>query len=205
MIASFLSRSLLQAYPARQTKTERDTAWSDHAKKESSVSTAPAIDLGDLSDEILTPQQLSQLVGKSTDQLATERHLGRGPAYVKYGKKVYYLRSDVVAFLTANRREPGSRLGHNRRKTSLPTGSGSLRGSFPGRDGCRAPIRGGAALENSARSYCRRSRESGTAPTKLRPKRLKQNLSYGAVFKRFPKRCIPLCPFSFGKDLNLGR
>ena len=70
---------------------------------------APAVDPSDLLrglPEIITPAALALLFDKSTDQLANERHAGRGPAYVKYGSRVFYLRSDVVAFLSANRRDP---------------------------------------------------------------------------------------------------
>jgi hypothetical protein len=56
--------------------------------------------------EIMTPPQLGAALGKSVDQLAHERCMRQGPAYVKYGSKVYYLRADVIAFLEANRRDP---------------------------------------------------------------------------------------------------
>jgi hypothetical protein len=65
----------------------------------------PTIDLGDL-PPVLTPKQLGDLLDKTTDALANERYFGRGPAYVKYGSRVFYLRSDVIAFLTANRHDP---------------------------------------------------------------------------------------------------
>jgi hypothetical protein len=69
---------------------------------------APPVDLGDLLDlpPILKPEQLGKLFNKSLEVLANDRYFGRGPAYVKYGRSVFYLRSDVIAFLTANRRNP---------------------------------------------------------------------------------------------------
>ena len=64
------------------------------------------VDLGDL-PPILKPEQLGQLLNKTLNVLANERYFGRGPAYVKYGRSVFYLRSDVIAFLSANRHDPG--------------------------------------------------------------------------------------------------
>jgi hypothetical protein len=65
----------------------------------------PPVDLGDL-PAIMTPTQLAPVFGKSTQQMANERYFGRGPAWVKYGSRVFYLRSDVIAFLSANRHDP---------------------------------------------------------------------------------------------------
>jgi hypothetical protein len=70
----------------------------------------PPVDLGDLLDHlppIMTPAQLGPLFGKTTQQMANERYFGRGPAFVKYGSRVFYLRSDVIAFLSANRHGGG--------------------------------------------------------------------------------------------------
>jgi hypothetical protein len=65
----------------------------------------PTIDLSNL-PEVMIPSQVGQVFNKSVDQLAFDRYRGRGPAYVKYGTKIYYLRSDLVAFLEANRHDP---------------------------------------------------------------------------------------------------
>lgn len=64
--------------------------------------------VGDLADlpAIMTPAQLGPVFGKSTQQLANERFFGRGLPYVRYGARIYYLRSDVIAFLQANRHDP---------------------------------------------------------------------------------------------------
>ena len=65
---------------------------------------APSLDPSAL-PEILTPTQLGAALGKSVEQLASERSLGKGPAFTKYGRRVYYLRSDVIGFLEANRKD----------------------------------------------------------------------------------------------------
>jgi hypothetical protein len=70
---------------------------------------ASPVDLGDLLDHlppVMTPVQLGQLFNKPLNVLANERYFGRGPAYIKYGSRVFYLRSDVIAFLAANRHDP---------------------------------------------------------------------------------------------------
>ncbi len=58
--------------------------------------------LADLSP-VLTPKQLAGVLEKSTDALAQERWLGKGIPFIKYGGRIYYLRSDVAAFFAANR------------------------------------------------------------------------------------------------------
>jgi hypothetical protein len=52
---------------------------------------------------VMTPKELGGVLGKSTDALAQERWLRKGIPFIKYGSRVYYLRSDVAAFLAANR------------------------------------------------------------------------------------------------------
>jgi hypothetical protein len=66
---------------------------------------APSIDLANL-PEVMTPIQYGAAVDKSVDQLAYERHMRKGPPYVRYGRRIYYLRADVLAFLEANRHDP---------------------------------------------------------------------------------------------------
>ena len=65
---------------------------------------APSIDLANL-PEIMTPPQLGTAMDKSVEQLALERSLGTGPPFVKYGRRVYYLRSVGIAFWEANRKD----------------------------------------------------------------------------------------------------
>jgi hypothetical protein len=67
---------------------------------------APSVDLANL-PEIMRPAQYGAAVNKSVDQLAYERSSGKGPPFVRYGRSVYYLRSDVLSFLQANRHAPG--------------------------------------------------------------------------------------------------
>jgi hypothetical protein len=61
--------------------------------------------------EIMTPPQLGAALGKSVEQLAYERYMRRGPAFVRYGRRIYYLRADVIAFLEANRHDPAEQGG----------------------------------------------------------------------------------------------
>lgn len=53
--------------------------------------------------EVLTPAELAPYLRTSTASLAQDRYLGRGIPFVKYGKRVRYLRTDVLDFLAANR------------------------------------------------------------------------------------------------------
>ena len=53
----------------------------------------------------MTAKQLSPLVDKSEDALANDRHFRRGMPFTRIEKRVYYLRDDVIAYLTANRIE----------------------------------------------------------------------------------------------------
>jgi len=69
----------------------------------SAAAPADALTLSDF-PEVLTPLQVGSLFGKTEQQMAHERYKGLGPPFVKYGNKVFYLRSDVIEFLTANRR-----------------------------------------------------------------------------------------------------
>jgi hypothetical protein len=57
---------------------------------------------------VLTPKQLGELLDKSTDALCQERWLGKGIPFIKYGGRIYYLRSDVTAFFAANRHSGGA-------------------------------------------------------------------------------------------------
>lgn len=58
--------------------------------------------------EMLTAKQLSEQTGFSENSLAQDRYLGKGIPYVKVGKRVRYLKSDVLAYLQANRVETGN-------------------------------------------------------------------------------------------------
>ena len=69
-----------------------------------SPSEYPPVDLGDL-PPVMTAAQIGPVFNKSTQQLANERFLGKGLPYTKIGSRVFYLRSDVEAFLAANRHD----------------------------------------------------------------------------------------------------
>jgi excisionase family DNA binding protein len=57
-------------------------------------------------DVLLTPEEAAEELRLPVRQLQQWRYLGIGPAYVKVGRAVRYPRSDLDAWLTANRVEP---------------------------------------------------------------------------------------------------
>lgn len=59
--------------------------------------------------EVLTPAEAAQYLRMTTAALAQDRYLGRGIPFVKYGKRVRYLRQDVLDYLTANRQSTDPR------------------------------------------------------------------------------------------------
>ncbi len=52
---------------------------------------------------VMTPSDVAALVQTTENSLAQERYLGRGIPFVKFGRRVRYLRDDVLNYLTANR------------------------------------------------------------------------------------------------------
>lgn len=74
----------------------------DQPKVRQNVISIPPVDF----DEPLPAKKVAHFFGTSEERLANDRYLGRGIPYVKYGSRVYYLRSDVIAFLAANRHDP---------------------------------------------------------------------------------------------------
>jgi hypothetical protein len=52
---------------------------------------------------VITPPVLAKALGTTTNSLAQDRYLGRGIPFIKFGKRVRYLRSDVSDYLAANR------------------------------------------------------------------------------------------------------
>lgn len=56
-------------------------------------------DMLNLATDALTPRQLEEQTGFTTATLATWRSRGTGPKYVKIMNRVYYLKSDVQAWL----------------------------------------------------------------------------------------------------------
>jgi hypothetical protein len=58
--------------------------------------------------EINTDRDLEQLGIAKRQTLAVWRSRGVGPAYVKSGASVKYLRADVLAFIASNRVDPST-------------------------------------------------------------------------------------------------
>jgi hypothetical protein len=56
--------------------------------------------------EMISEADLAAQLQQQTTTLAAWRVSGRGPAYVKIGRKVFYTRNDVSAWLARQRREP---------------------------------------------------------------------------------------------------
>jgi hypothetical protein len=54
--------------------------------------------------EVVTPTELAQYLRTTRASLSQDRYLGRGIPFVKHGKRVRYLRQDVLDYLAANRR-----------------------------------------------------------------------------------------------------
>lgn len=61
------------------------------------------IDLSQLSP-VMTGAQLAPVLGTTENALANDRYRKRGIPYIKYEKRVRYLRVDVARYLIANRR-----------------------------------------------------------------------------------------------------
>ena len=53
--------------------------------------------------EVMTTPQLAAFMQTTIDSLAQDRYLGKGIPFVKFGKRVRYLRNDVLDYLAANR------------------------------------------------------------------------------------------------------
>jgi hypothetical protein len=57
-----------------------------------------------MEDELIPSPEMKNVIPGWTDQYgAALRHKGGGPAYVKLGRKVYYRRADIEAWIEANR------------------------------------------------------------------------------------------------------
>lgn len=55
-----------------------------------------------MTPKLLTPAELSEMLGKPERSLGQWRYLGLGPKFVKVGNSVRYRESDVLAWLDAN-------------------------------------------------------------------------------------------------------
>lgn len=52
---------------------------------------------------IATPPQVAKVVQTTVDALAQDRYRGRGIPYVRIGRRIRYLRADVLQFLQDNK------------------------------------------------------------------------------------------------------
>lgn len=58
-----------------------------------------------MESDLIPAVEMKHVVPGTSDQYwATKRHFGGGPTYVKLGRKVFYRRSDVEAWIEANLR-----------------------------------------------------------------------------------------------------
>lgn len=55
---------------------------------------------------LLSPKEVSKLIGRAEQTLANERSTRRGLAYVKIGRSVRYRLADVLAYIEARRIDP---------------------------------------------------------------------------------------------------
>ena len=57
---------------------------------------------------LLSSKEVSELTGRAEQSLANDRTTRRGLPYVKMGRSVKYLFSDVLAYIKAHRIDPGA-------------------------------------------------------------------------------------------------
>lgn len=55
--------------------------------------------------KLLTPEEVAEQVALTITQLSQLRYLGRGPLYLKLGRRVRYRQSDVDDWLAASTRQ----------------------------------------------------------------------------------------------------
>jgi len=60
-------------------------------------------------DALFDEKQAAQMLACSVAALRKWRLLGKGPAYVKIGRLVRYRHADLMAYLDANRVQPGQK------------------------------------------------------------------------------------------------
>jgi hypothetical protein len=58
--------------------------------------------------ELLKPAEAAVFLRTTTNTLQQDRYLRRGVPYIKLGGRVLYRRTDILAFLDANRYEPAA-------------------------------------------------------------------------------------------------
>ena len=52
--------------------------------------------------DLLTQKELSERIDTKESTLAQWRYLGRGPKFVRLGRKIFYRQQDIDAFIDAN-------------------------------------------------------------------------------------------------------
>jgi hypothetical protein len=58
--------------------------------------------------ELVSDSEAAEILHVVRGTLATWRALGRGPAFVKLGRRVFYTRRDLANHIAAQRREPAA-------------------------------------------------------------------------------------------------
>jgi predicted DNA-binding transcriptional regulator AlpA len=57
-------------------------------------------------EKLLKETEVAEMANMSTFTLRNQRHQGRGPAYIKYGRSVRYRLSDVQKYFDSRRIAP---------------------------------------------------------------------------------------------------
>lgn len=58
--------------------------------------------------DLLSQKELSERIGTKESTLAQWRYLGRGPKFVRLGRKIFYRQQDIDAYIDANVRQSTS-------------------------------------------------------------------------------------------------
>lgn len=58
---------------------------------------------------LITPREVSHLIGRAEQSLANDRCSRRGLPYVKIGRSIRYMISDVLSYAAARRIDPEAR------------------------------------------------------------------------------------------------
>jgi hypothetical protein len=56
--------------------------------------------------KLLSDVAAAKIVHQKRSTLATWRATGKGPVFIKLGRRVFYIRTDLEAWIAAQRREP---------------------------------------------------------------------------------------------------
>ena len=61
-----------------------------------------------MSDRTVRETEAAEIVGAAVQTMRNNRHLGKGPPYLKLGKSVRYRVSDLIEYLEKHRIDPES-------------------------------------------------------------------------------------------------